>query len=229
MNKLVKKSIAIFICSLFIISAVTISSAATIKKEETITSEENLSTETISPVKEITLYRYGPDGIITQKKVMIKLEKEQDLGEAIVNKCDELMENDIEIQNLIKTAEDNETRMLAKIWSVGRGFHFKTKIRLQMVKRIKLFQFLPPYFRTAIFIPTNFCKYSKDPKAKTVITPLSIGSIKFGENLTIDGPHSVLTIGFIGYSGWIGHISYFGFIMRTGFVGFTVLASCKKL
>jgi len=229
MNKLVKKSIALFIFLLFIISAVTISSAATIKKEATINSEENLSTQKINPVKEITLYRYGPDWTITPKKVMIKLVKEQDLGEAIANKCDELMENDIEIQNLIKKERDNETRILSKIWSVGRGFHFKTKIRLQMVKRIKLFPFLPPYFRTAIFIPTNFCKYSKDPKAKTVITPLSIGSIKFGENLTIDGPHSVLTLGFIGYSGWIGHISYLGFIMRTGFVGFTLYASCKKL
>ena len=159
MNKLFKKTIAIFICLIFLISAVTISSATTLKKEETTTSEENLPTETTSPVKEITVYRYGPDGTVTPKKVMIKLEKDQDLGKAIAEKCDELIEGDTEMQSFFQ-GNNSSSYVLKRISSYGRGLHLRFTIRIQLDKKIDLFPLLPPYFKTAIFVPIRFCKYN---------------------------------------------------------------------
>ena len=145
------------------------------------------------------------------------------MAEAIADKCAELTENDPEIQSLLKKNRSNLS-FLTKIWSVGRGIHLKTTVRLQLIQKLKIFPFLPPYFRTAIFLPINFCKYTKDPKAKTVMKPLT-----FGSNQTFEGPHSVFTLGFIGYTGWIGHVSYLGFIFRTGFAGVAALAHAKEL
>jgi len=222
MNKLLKKTVAILMCLTFLLSAVTISCAVTIQNEKTNDLEENVLNEAAIETKEISVYRYGPDGTITSKKVTIKLEKGKDIGEAIANLCEELTNNDPEIQ---AAAKDNRTNitLLTKIWSVGKGFHFKTTMRLQFIQKFKLFPLLPPYFRTAIPLPIVYCKYSKDPQAKTVIKP----SLIKANNVTIEGPHNVLCLGFIGYKGWIGHISYLGFLIKVGFAGFTGLAITK--
>ena len=229
MHKLMKKFITIFICLIFLISAFITSSATILKEEQTTTSEEDVPTDLNVLEKEIVVYRYGLDGSITPINVIIKLEKNQDIGEAIADKCDELTESDTEIQALINKVDKNTTTILTKISSFGRGFHFKTKIRLQILQRLKLFPFLPPYLRTAIFIPTNFCRYPRDPHATTQIKVLKLGKNLGFKNLTIEGPHSVLTLGFIGFTGWIGHISHLGYILRTGFAGFTLFARCKRL
>lgn len=224
MNKLFKKTIAIFICLIFLIPAVTISSATILKKEKTTTSEENLPTETTSQVKEITVYRYGPDGIITPKKVMIKLEKDQDLGKAIAEKCDELMEGDTEMQSFFQ-GNNSSSYILKRISSYGRGLHLRFTIRIQLDKKIDLFPLLPPYFKTAIFVPIRFCKYTRDPGAYTRISGLDSR-----KNITQEyhGPHQILAVGFIGFTGWIGHTSILGFFIRTGFAGVTAFVTGKE-
>jgi len=223
MNKIIKKSIAVMMFLIVMTSLMTVTSAISLNETKKVLKEEEPIETDDEQVKELTVLRYAPDGTITKKVVKINLEEGQDIGVAIADKCEELTENDPEIQSMLKKNKTNLS-FLSKIWSVGRGFHFKTTIRLQLIQKLKLFPFLPPYFRTAIFIPTNFCKYTKDPKAKTVIKPLY-----FGENQTFEGPHQVFNLGFIGYTGWIGHISFMGFIFRTGFAGFTALAQGKEL
>jgi len=228
MKKIIKKSIAVFMCFIFIISAVSISSAFDVDN-----SVQSLEEESESSFKEITFYRYGPDNSITPITVTVEIKNNQEIEEAIENKCLELFENDKEMKNLVtsndntsnNTSKNSTSKVLLRIRSRGRGLHFKSTFRMQLLKRLKLFPFLPPYFRTAIFMPNNYCKYSNDPKAKTVIRPIATPSV----NKTYEGPHSVLNIGFIGYTGWIGHISYLGFILRRGYVGLTAFSIVREL
>lgn len=224
MRGLVKKSIVVFVSMLFLTSVAIVSCAINVQKTEVEVLEETLVKST-RLVKRVTLYRCGIDGAITPIQVDINLEEGEDMEEAIADKCNELLDGDMEIQSFIKRNRSGGGFMLSKIRSRGRGFHFKIKIRVQLIKRIKLFPLLPPYFRTRIFIPTIYCKYSKDVKAHTTITPLIGGA----GTRVIDGPHRILAVGFIGYKGWLGHISYLGFGIRTGFAGYTLLGSCKKL
>lgn len=224
MRELVKKSIVIFVSLLFLTSAVMISSAASVQKSKVKVLEES-SAGTAASTKTVTLYRYGIDGSITPIQVDITLDDGEDIGEAIADKCSKLMKSDIEIQDFVK--KNGSIGVLSKIWSRGRGLHFKANIRIQLIKRVKLFPLLPPYFRTAIIIPTIYCRYPKDVKAHTEITPLRDG--KNATTKIVDGPHGVLAVGFIGYKGWLGHVSFLGFGLRTGFAGYTMLVSCKKL
>jgi len=221
MKKSIKKTLSILICLTFLLSAVMVSTAS---NEISVPASVTIGpSEPVSTSKDIIVLRYGSDNTITPLRVKIQIKEGQDLGELIADKCQELFDNDPEMQINFST-NNSSTNVLSKIRSYGRGFHFKSTFRMQLLQKLKLFPFLPPYFRTAIFIPMNYCKYTTDPKAKTVVT-----SILTGVNKTYEGPHSVLNVGFVGYSGWIGHISYMGFIFRTGFAGVTVFSVCREL
>ena len=222
MKKILKKSIAIFMLFTFLTSLVLTSSAISMSSNLN-TSVKIVTAESTSQFKEVTIFRHGPDKSITPMTVTIEIKNNQDLGEAIADKCLELFDNDTEMQPLI-SFNNSTTTILSKIRSHGRGLHLKSMFHMQLLKRLKILPFLPPYFRTAIFLPVNFCKYSNDPKAKTVVKP-----IISQENKTYEGPHSVLNIGFIGYSGWIGHVSYLGFILRTGYAGVSAFTRVKEL
>ena len=217
LRKLEKKLIISFISIVILISGLTTASAVTIEKENpNIKGDEpTLQTETV------TLYRFGLDGSLTPVEVEVKLKEGQDLNEAIEEKCLELLENDPEFQ---ETLDDNTTRgTLSKVRSRGRGLHLKLRPAIQWPVKYKLFPMLPPYIFRRLHIPIVFCKYTRDNKAFTTITPL-IG----GNATTIDGPHSVLCMGFYGFKWWAGHVSLLGFGLRTGFVGFSILTKVNK-
>lgn len=212
MYELVKKSIVIVMSLVFLTSGLAAASV-----------ENGVSVDTSKFTKIMMLYRCGPDGSITPVLVDITLEEGQDVEEAIADKCSELIESDIEIQNFVN--QNNSTGMLSKIKSHGRGFHFKTKIRISLVKRIKLFQMLPPYFRIQTKIPVIYCKYAEDARANTTITPLLGGNATY-----IEGNHTIFALGFVGFVGWLGHFSKSPLDLIPRYInGYAMLVRCKKL
>jgi len=207
MNKIQKKFIVILLSLLFIFTAVTFSSAEKIQANEL--------------TKEITVYRCGPDGSITPKKIQINIKEGQDIGEVIANECDKLFDNDVEMQGVLN-GNNSTSFILKRVTSYGRGLHLRFTPRIQLDKKIKIFPMLPPYLKTAVFLPIRYCKYTLDPKAYTRISGLNSW-----KNITQEyrGPHQILAIGFIGYTGWIGHISALGFVFRTGFAGVSLFVA----
>ena len=165
-----------------------------------IKADEKEVTSTTQLIETVTVYRYGLDGFITTVDVEIELGKGQDINDGIAEKCEELFENDTEFQSLFK---GNTSRgFMSFVRSKGRGLH------IRLLRRIRLM----------------FCIYPRDQKAYTTINPL------IGRNTTtIEGPHSVLAFGFIGFKWWRGRISFLGFILRIGFVGFSLFTTVKKL
>ena len=207
MYGLIKKMMILLSLLVFLTSGLAASSA--------ITSLEKATTS----MKTVTMCRYGIDGSIRIENINIMVKEGQYIEEIVANKCSELLKRDIEIQGYINN--ENTSGILAKIWSRGRGIHLKFMPRIQLIQKFKLFPLLPPYFRTAIILPTLWCNYPTDVKARTEIIPLLIG-----ENISYDGPHRICAIGFIGYMGWIGRVSLLGFGVRTGFAGYTMLYKC---
>ena len=222
MNNLNKKLLVIFMSMTFIMSGIATVSGVSVTKEAT--QEENSSEEPDINIQTVTLYRCGPDGSTTPVEVEIELKDGEDINDAIFEKCGELFQEDEEFQSLANN--DNTSRyFLTKIRSRGRGLHLKFTPRIQVVKKFKIFPLLPPYLRTAIFIPTIFCQYKGDAKAFTITDPL-IGD----ENATrVDGPQKVWAVGFIGFKFWFGHISFLGTIIRTGFWGAALYAKVTRL
>ncbi len=225
MNRTIKKVGATFIVLIFMISGFTSLSIASV--------QDDSSTKGESQVKTITIYRHDFDGSITPIQIDLSLKMGQDIGEAIADKCDELLENDVELQKLLKIGNNSNGifGIVSKIKSRGRGLHFKTNIKIKLqpftLRKIKLFPLLPPYFRPPLILPTIFCRYPNDETAYTEITPLLSLTEGGNETKTFEGPHRVTAVGFIGYKGWIGHFSLLGFGIKTGFSGYTMFARCK--
>jgi hypothetical protein len=219
MNKWQKRMMAILtIFTLLSISVVTAQSAViknVVNENEDITSEKTTKT--------VTVYRFGTDGSVQPVNIEIDVEDGQDINDVIAEKCEQMMENDLEFQSL---ALNNTTSFsaLSIVKSKGRGLHLKLSPRIQYIKNYKLFPMLPPYFRTAIFIPIVFCKYSRDLKASTTIKPL----LNPNNTRVLKGIHSVLCVGFYGFKWWIGRVSLLGFALRTGFVGLSMITVTKQ-
>ena len=116
--------------------------------------------------------------------------------------------------------------ILKRVTSHGRGLHVKLSPRLQLDKKLVFFPLLPPYLKTAVFLPIRYCKYSRDPGAYTRISGLNDR-----RNITQEyrGPHEILSVGFIGFTGWLGHISYLGFFVRTGFAGVSAFTKANEI
>lgn len=225
MNKLVKKAIVILLSLTFVLSAAITSSAIMIENQESNVSEQNLINESTSKVKEITVYRFGPDGIINPIQVTIDVDETQDIGRTIVEKCEELFENDIEMKSFLQ-GNNSSAYILKRVTSYGRGLHIKLSPRIQLNKRIALFPLLPPYLRTAVFLPIRYCKYTRDPGAYTRISALNN---RRNISQEYHGPHEILSVGFIGYTGWVGHVSYLGFFIRTGFAGVSAFTKANEI
>jgi len=159
----------------------------------------------------ITLYRYGPDGSITPVKVDIRITSGQDLGEAILEKCSELVDNDIEMLNYISgNGYTTNGSIWANISSWGKGLHWKSSFRfripLLVILRFKVFQDVP--FRYKIFginvIPWVHCNYMNDDNATTTIETLPTPSRPDKKTTVVEGRHNVTAFSFFGYTYWRG-------------------------
>lgn len=72
--------------------------------------------------EEVTIYRYGLDGEIKPVKLQVPSAEEKGLSVIVAEKCKELFENDIELQELIQP-EENTSRWF-EVKSEGKGFFF---------------------------------------------------------------------------------------------------------
>lgn len=199
MNTLVKKSVVVIICLTFLISAVGSSTAIIIKSKET-AEEVPQQTETI------TLYRYGPDGSVTPIIVEFKIEDDQGYMDALIEKCQEILDDDVEIRNYFNSDDTNESNSSLKfgkkafVISYGRGFHFKMKWRLSFLFINRLFSLSIPKIILKINRPWIFCNYGNDSKAKTIIRPNQL----INHTQVINGSHSILLRNFVGLAMWSG-------------------------
>lgn len=218
MEKINKKIIGILLSFLILLSGITTVSAINIKNE-TITSEKN---ETIEEFETVTIFRYGLDGSVEPFQIELKVDDQKDISQLMEEKCEELLKEDPEFKELANN--NSKYNFITRIKSRGRGIHLKIAPQILWPLKFKLFPLLPPYIFRRVRIPIIYCRYSRDQKAYTTLTPL-IG----GNSTTINGSHSVLSIGFFGFKWWVGSISFLGFVVRTGFSGFSLIARTRPL
>jgi len=220
LHKFKKIIIAQFMIIIILFSSLPIVSSITISKNNP-NNDQNLTTTTR---EKITLLRYGIDGSITPIEIEIDVKEGTDIYDAVEEKCLELIKNDEEFKDVL--ANPNITRNITSIVkSRGRGFHLQFIFTIKWIKMFDFFQLLPPFQYRRLPIPFIIARYKSDLTAETKITP--IYDLK---NTSITrGPHSVTTVGFIGFKWWQGHISLMGFLIKTGFVGFSVYTKIKRL
>jgi hypothetical protein len=181
----------------------TTSSAITINSEK-VTVEENTQDESLQ-TQTITLIRFGPDGSETPIEIDIELDDEKDPTETIIEKCNELLENDIEMQSFFNSEENDSNdsgltlNCFSKVTSRGRGFHFKTKLRLRFILIKKLLSLCLPKINVHLFRKWIICNYRNDTKAKTEITPRLSNVTK-----TVNGSHLLIMRHFVGFALWPG-------------------------
>ena len=197
MKKHTKKTIAILLCLVFIISTVATSSAIKLDNKD--------SKDSIESSKKVQLIRFGPDGTTTPIEVDIDLNENQDEVELIIEKCKQLFSEDTEINDFLKaTAENNDSNfsfgMNAFIVSKGRGFHFKTKLKIRFVIVNCILDKLLPWNRNKIFRRWVICNYKNDSRAKTTIYP----NVLVNSTQVINGSHALLMNNFVGFALWSG-------------------------
>jgi hypothetical protein len=228
MKKYIKKSASILVVLTFILSAVGLSQAVAVNRH-TSDVKEDVKTETI------TFYRFGPDGSVTPVNIVVEYEKEQDLGKILEDKCNELFENDLDMQATILKFQNNNTTAnrsfnygFLRVKSHGRGFHFKTKPDIKITIKFKWLKLMIPRIFICKQIQWIFCSYKKDPKAVTTVRPIVRSMFNENATKTFEGNHTVLVKNFVGYTTWIGRFSK-SFIIPRAFSGFARLVICKKL
>ena len=138
------------------------------------------------------------------------------LEETMTEKCAELAENDEEIQQYLTDPEVN-TSLISFIKSRGRGLHFDFKIRIPVKRYFKKFPNIPPYYKM-LKIPVVYARYPRDQRATSIVR-----SYDTGNETEYTGSHSVLAVGFLGYTTWPGIIAQRGFILRCGFAGYAMV------
>lgn len=229
MREKTKKTLVLIVCLLFLSITFTdtyFSKSLKIKNEN----EETIDKKTLN------LYRHGINGEITQVETEIELKENEDIDEAILEKCRELFKKDNEFQKYIKNLkiQANNSNLtygagLFSIRSSGKGFHFKTKWLLRIAIKYLMFKFKLP----ALGIPGRksilFCSYKNDPDAQTKISPmLSLSGIQ--NSTEINGEHSIFVANFRGFTTWPGRSTNFFSLFRNSkpllkrsFFGFTPL------
>jgi len=218
MQKFKNKIIVFLVIFIIISSGITAVSAIDINNK-CITSEKENSEVTLETV---TLFRYGLDGSVKTIEIEIEVDDETDIYDLIEKKCEKLLEEDNEFQELLDNT--SSTNLFSKVRSRGRGIHLKIAPQLIWPVKFKLFPLLPPYIFRRVKIPIIYCRYPRDPDAFTEVDPIISGA---AEKTT--SYHSVLSIGFYGFKWWLGSVSFLGFIFRTGFVGFSLFTRTRKI
>ena len=174
----------------------------------------NNENRNISPsvINKVTLYRHGLDGSITPVTVDLNVDEGMDIGEIINEKCSELLENDIEMQNFISSkgilSNITNISVWAHIKSWGVGVHWKSLVRFRIplftLLRFRLFEDVP--LRYKIFginvISWIHCNYMNDDDAKTTIETLPLPVRPGTRKMTIEGKHNITTLFFFGYTFW---------------------------
>jgi hypothetical protein len=207
MKHLIKKLFAISIISLFLFSGLT--TAAIFKTEYT---------------KSFTIYRHGPDGSIKPVKIFIDLNKDQSISDALYEKCKDLFLND---EEMLSVVNDNRTvGMISFTFSYGKGYHFKSVIRIPvpLTLRHRIFSTVP--LRNMIALV--YCNYENDDSASTKITEVTFPGREDMNTTTINGRHLVMSYGFFGYTGWLGRTSYFGDYIGRFFAGYNLMTVCIR-
>jgi len=226
MRQITKKMVVMFMLALLLVSG--LAGASTLYIPNNLPDDSAYS-------EIVTLYRYGPDGTIIPVNVNVAYGEGQNLDEAIVKKCSELLDNDVEMQDYISSNGLKNISYWSHVSSWGIGQHWKSPFRfripLLMLLRFKLFPDVP--FRYKIFginvIPWVFCNYSNDENAHTKIETLSTPTRP--KNTTIIyGMHNVLAIGFFGYTYWLGtHAKWFDDSGKeTGFDGYAIITWIQR-
>jgi len=217
MKNIYKKPLTLIICVLFLL---TIAQAGMSK---TLNSEKKEEIENQVDTQKITLYRYGVNGEITPVEVEIDL-SEEDIGKAMQEKCQELFEEDQELQNYVLNLETKAQKSGLKfgwgsyrITSHGKGYHFKTKWILRLVIKLILIKLGLPRINLPGRRRVIFCNYNKDPNANTTIEPI-LGIIGTRNLTYIEGNHSIFVNNFVGFTTWIGRFSK-SFLLPRAFYG----------
>ena len=224
MQKLQKKLITIIITLTFLSSGLVTASAINISKPRIKELKENISESSLHP-NNVIIYRHGPDGSITPVKIDLELEDEQDIGEAIIDKLDELLENDQEIQELMQLLNFT-IDFGVRIKSKGKGVHFQTLFFEKILIKFILFRLGLPRIAPICAKPLIFCKYSKDEQAKTTIKFL----YGFGGSTEMTGEHTVIVRNFIGYTTWLRRFSFSPInVLPRAFSGYARIAFCRDL
>jgi hypothetical protein len=221
MRELTKKLTVTFVLLLVLISGFAGASVSSAKES---------SSDDSACAKTVTLYRYGPDGTVTPIRTNVYLEGGQNLDEVIAEKCSELLDNDIEMQNYVSSNGLKNISYWSHVSSWGIGQHWKSPFRfhipLLVLLRFKLFPDVPLWYK--IFginvIPWVFCSYMNDENAHTKIETLPTPTRP--DNTTIiNGMHNVTAFAFFGYTYWRGtHAKWFDNSGKeTGFDGYAII------
>lgn len=120
-------------------------------------------------IQNVVILRFGPDGDLKTTKINIEIGDKSDVSEAINEKCNELYENDKQLQQFI-----NERSIYQKIESHGYGYHFSIFLPMRQSKLI---------FRSAIIY-----RYFHDEDYTNI-----------NNQTLLLGPQKARILGFIGY------------------------------
>jgi hypothetical protein len=227
LHKLEKKLIVIFMSLTFLTSGIITASAITIQENKV--GEQK---ETTPLTKTVILYRHGIDGSVTPFEVNLNLEDGQDIGKVMADKCEELLENDEEIQKFLALS-DYKLGFLSKVKSHGRGTHYQTVILGKLVARFILFRLGLPRLHTLLTKPLVYCRYKEkrtenDEPANTTITPLLFKNIS--KPRYMEGKHQVIVYNLLGYTTWLRRFSFSPFdVLPRSFAGYATLVICRKL
>ena len=205
MNESIKKIGVVSVLLVFLISGITPISADSIQ----------------STITNVTLFRIGPEGVVTPITVKLKLDKNLNPDEVearLVDKCAELAENDDEIHQYLDDSGTN-TSLISFVKSRGRGIHYDFKVRTIVKRHFKKFPNLPPFYRI-LKIHVIYAKYPRDQRAHSIIKDYDTGNVT-----SYDGIHDVTAVGFLGYTTWLGLIAKRGFFLRCGFAGYAVVSA----
>ena len=228
MHQIMKKLTVVSVLLFVLVSGLAVASSVSIPKSSI---DDSIRTETV------TLYRYGPDGTVTPIQVNIDLKEEQNIDEAIAEKCSELFGNDMAMRSYLSDGNSSiNFSGLAHIRSVGVGFHWKSPVGFRIpfttILRYRMFSVVP--LRYKIFgmkvIPRVYCEYLNDKDAVTEITPLPTPLRHSGNTTRIEGNHTVAIFGFVGYTGWWGMNAKYidAHKMRTWIDGYAFFTACVK-
>jgi len=221
LHKFKKKIAAVLIILTFIVSGTITISAEKISLNE-VTNHENIE-DCKTKLNTYTVYRHGIDGSI--EPITIEIDESKDTDDALLDKCQELFENDFEFSKLINFSNFS-FGFYSIIRSKGKGFHYQMRMLGKLTIRYILFRLGLPRIHSLILNPLIICRYSKDPKAKTTIKPL----IMLNKTREIKGSHTVLVHNFVGFTTWSGRTSFSPFdIFPRSFVGLAKFAICLRI
>ncbi len=233
MKSITKKIFIVFICFTLLLTTFSGSLALNVKQKDT-QIETNPDTDIESEKEEITIIRFGPKGNVEPLSFKIDVDNIEDIGDYIADKCEELFNNDIEIQGFLGNQTNNTNNNTSKIFNLGwfsivkssgKGFHYQKRYKLRFTLVLKLFKLRLPKIRLRLRRPLIFCRYNNDPNAYTTIKPI----LNKNNTKVVEGNHSVMVRSFIGYTGWIGHFSNTPYdLLPRGFYGYSRFTFCRS-